>query len=339
MKHPLIINLLNLGFCRFEDSVSTPSLRSPKFASAPPNLSFRGWWTFPYYSCSQRKWILSYSIAIAPVKHPEYVLFAICSLIFDDNPNCRFFCCCSFLPSLTTRCLFHADRLRGFLSIDIDVSELYINQCDMNNNQFYSENHYSNFRNNKFSHNQDHHHQQQQQQQQINPPLINSFTPLQPQSTFHLDNEIDAFHGSHKCHRDSMDVSDLAFCKHFNWIFPLSTWSLFSSASLFVQRHSNDSRFIEFQCQFRPQYLNNNRLSSINGWTRGSYQCLCKQGFYSIRHPDGFNGTIMEVAYEEYLTNKSSFYVDSFLCMPCMEGCISCTGPTPCLAMYNWPFR
>lgn len=97
--------------------------------------------------------------------------------------------------------------------------------------------------------------------------------------------------------------------------------------------------FHQFQCQFRPQYLNNNRMSTINGWTRGSYQCLCKQGFYSIRHPDGFNGTIMEVAYEEYLANASSFYVDSFLCLPCMEGCVSCTGPTPCLARYNWPFR
>lgn len=94
------------------------------------------------------------------------------------------------------------------------------------------------------------------------------------------------------------------------------------------------------QCQFRPQYLNsNNRLPTIIGWTRGSYQCLCKQGFYSTRHPDGFNGTIMEVAYEEYLTNLSNFYVDSFVCLPCMEGCDSCTGPTPCLATYNWPFR
>lgn len=95
------------------------------------------------------------------------------------------------------------------------------------------------------------------------------------------------------------------------------------------------------QCQFRPQYLNsnNNRLPTINGWTRGSYQCLCSRGYYSKRHPDGFNGTIMEVAYEEYLTNASTFYVDSFICLPCMEGCESCSGPTPCLATYNWPFR
>lgn len=95
------------------------------------------------------------------------------------------------------------------------------------------------------------------------------------------------------------------------------------------------------QCQFRPQYLNsnNNRLPTINGWTRGSYQCMCKRGFYSTQHPDGFNGTIMEVAYVDYLTNVSSFYVDAFICLPCMEGCESCTGPTPCLARYHWPFR
>lgn len=174
------------GYFRFEDSATTPSLRSPKFAAAPPNLSFRGWWTFPYYSCIQRKWILSYSIAIAPVKHPEYdFLLQICLM---KPETCLF----SF---------FHIARLRGFLSIDIDVSELYINQCDMNNNQFYSENHYSN-RNNKSPFNQDH-----QQQQQMN-QYFTQLTPLQPPSSaFHLDNEIDAFHGSHKCHRDSMDVS------------------------------------------------------------------------------------------------------------------------------------
>lgn len=95
------------------------------------------------------------------------------------------------------------------------------------------------------------------------------------------------------------------------------------------------------QCQFRPQYLNsnNNRLPTINGWTRGSYQCLCKQGFYSTQHPDGFNGTIMEVAFVDYLTNVSSFYVDAFICLPCMEGCESCIDATPCQATYQWPFR
>lgn len=129
--------------------------------------------------------------------------------------------------------------------------------------------------------------------------------------------------------------------KHFNWIFfPLFWLDLFQSFHPLASSASPLKTILRFeQCQFRPQYLNNNRLSTINGWTRGSYQCLCKQGYYSIRHPDGFNGTIMEVAYEEYLTNASSYYIDSFLCLPCMEGCISCSGPTPCLARYNWPFR
>lgn len=95
-----------------------------------------------------------------------------------------------------------------------------------------------------------------------------------------------------------------------------------------------------FQCQFRPQHLSNsNKPSTINGWTRGSYQCLCKMGYYSTRHPDGFNGSIMEVAYEEFRDNSSSYYADSFVCLQCMPGCTNCTGPTPCLATYNWPFR
>lgn len=84
--------------------------------------------------------------------------------------------------------------LRGFLSIDIDVSGLYINQCDMSN-QFYSDSHHnSHFRySSKFNHNP----------QLFTHPIIS----LQSPSPFHVDNEIYAFHDSHKCHRDSMDVS------------------------------------------------------------------------------------------------------------------------------------
>lgn len=44
----------------------TKTLRSPKFVPSPPDESFLGWWTYPYYSCNQKKWILSYSIAIPP---------------------------------------------------------------------------------------------------------------------------------------------------------------------------------------------------------------------------------------------------------------------------------
>lgn len=66
------------------------------------------------------------------------------------------------------------------------------------------------------------------------------------------------------------------------------------------------------QCQFRPQYLNNNRLSTINGWTRGSYQCLCKQGFYSIRHPEGYNG-IMQFSMLFMYILRSTFAQSVFL--------------------------
>lgn len=114
------------------------------------------------------------------------------------------------------------------MSIDVDVSELYINQCDMNNNQFPGENHYSNIRNNKFSSNQDH---QLQAQAQMSQFFTHQLTPLQPPSAFQIDNEIDAFHGSHKCHRESMDVSNLP--KHFNWILPSNALKAFNSRSFF----------------------------------------------------------------------------------------------------------
>lgn len=102
---------------------------------------------------------------------------------------------------------FSKTRLRGFLSIDIDISELYINQCDINN-EFYSDIHYSNFRNNKFTFDYSHDDQQENIQQQY---YSHHLIPLKQQSSqFQLDNEIDAFHGSHKCHRVEMDVSALS---------------------------------------------------------------------------------------------------------------------------------
>lgn len=87
------------------------------------------------------------------------------------------------------------------------------------------------------------------------------------------------------------------------------------------------------QCEYRPP------LRYTSSWTRGAYQCICKPGFYSIRHPDGFNGTIMEVAYQEYRDNISTYYEDVFQCIQCAVGCTSCTNSAPCLATYNWAVR
>lgn len=76
-----------------------------------------------------------------------------------------------------------------------------------------------------------------------------------------------------------------------------------------------------------------------NGWTRGAYQCLCRPGYYSARHPNGFNGTYMEVAYQEYRENVSTYYMEDFRCVACAEGCVHCNSSAPCLASYNWIFR
>lgn len=95
------------------------------------------------------------------------------------------------------------------------------------------------------------------------------------------------------------------------------------------------------QCEFRsPNAINVAAIGNAHAaWMRGAYQCVCRAGFYSQRHSDGFNGTLMEVAYQEWRDNVSAYYADSFTCARCAPGCDSCTDPRPCLATYNWPFR
>lgn len=60
--------------------------------------------------------------------------------------------------------------MRGFLSVDIDVSDLHINQCNLPITRFVPS------RTNQLSNHDD------------------------------VFNEIDVFHNSHKCHEDSMQV-------------------------------------------------------------------------------------------------------------------------------------
>lgn len=129
----------SLSSFRFADESSSPTLRSPKFAPSPPNIYYKGWWTFPYFSCSLSKWILSYSIAIPP--------------------NGR-------------------HGLRGFISIDIDVTGLRVNQCEAPVAY-------------RFNY------------QQIQTRRLH----LVDTQTSEYINDIQAFHKSHKCHRDTMVVS------------------------------------------------------------------------------------------------------------------------------------
>ncbi|XP_067622555.1 probable G-protein coupled receptor CG31760 isoform X2 [Eurosta solidaginis] len=218
----------------FQDENISPSSHSPKFVPRPPNKHNNGWWTFPYFSCTFSKWIISYSIAIPPSgRH----------------------------------------GLLGFISIDIDVTGLRVNQCEDPIHRL--------------------------SDQHLHLRRLHISEGLIAESILNLQ----AFHGSHKCHRNTM------------------------------------------KCEYRlpttetPTITTSKIISSPNSWSRGSYQCLCRRGFYSIRHPDGFNGTIMEIAWKEHQENVSSYYEDVFTCLQCAPGCDICKDPKPCLANYNWPFR
>ncbi|XP_044251062.2 probable G-protein coupled receptor CG31760 [Drosophila takahashii] len=236
----------------FDDETSTPTLRSPKFAPSPPNNYYKGWWTFPYFSCSLSRWLVSYSIAIPPTgRH----------------------------------------GLRGFISIDIDLSTLRVNQCEAEPYQFGS-------RRQKL--------QQLQQQHRLSArrsPFLGGRMGLIDEGTI---NDLQAFHSSHKCHRTSM------VCDYRQ---PSAETPTITGGKLVTS------------------------LTGSSSWSRGSYQCLCRGGFYSLRHPDGFNGTIMEIAWQEQQDNISNYYTEVFKCLPCAPGCDTCTGPEPCLANYHWPFR
>ncbi|KAB0794215.1 hypothetical protein PPYR_13835 [Photinus pyralis] len=185
----------------YEDADSSPGLRSPKFMDSPLKVSYRGWWTYPYYSCISRKWLTSYSVPIpSPGRH----------------------------------------GMKGYLSLDVDVSNLEVNQCEDDHLGSYS--------------------------------------------------EILVLHGTHKCHN------------------------------------------LTSKCVYRSQL-------GLTGWSRGSYQCKCRPGFYSPHHAGIFNGTIVEIAWQEQETNNSNAWSTIFRCKQCAPGCHHCFGPEPCLATYNWPFR
>lgn len=260
---------------RFEDELSTPGLRSPKFSPSPPNASFRGWWTYPYYSCNKSRWLLSYSVAIPP----------------------------------TSR-----HGIRGFLSIDVDVSDLQVNQCD---------------RSRKF--------------EEVTPRSgggggegrvkARYETFFQKNAVIFVntednEKEIEAFLGSHKCHAETMN------CDNRNYPFINNKLLLHPGGSA-GEAGAGGSGSHAMPGLYTPSYA-----SSANSmWVRGAYQCTCKAGYYSMRHPHGFNGTLMEVSYLEYLANVSHIYATTFVCYKCAPGCDSCDSPAPCLATYNWPFR
>lgn len=262
-------NTISISPLRFEDELSTPVLRSPKFSPSPPNASFRGWWTYPYYSCNKSRWLLSYSVAIPP----------------------------------TSR-----HGVRGFLSIDVDVSELQVNQCDRSRkfNPVPAATTTSTTRSNAGK---------------------SRFETIFEKNSVILVNtednakEIEAFLGSHKCHAETMN------CDNRNYPFINNKLFMHAGGGMGSGR-------------VMPGLSTTSYASSANSmWVRGFYQCSCKPGYYSMRHPHGYNGTLMEVSYLEQLNNVSQIYTSTFVCHKCATGCDSCDSPAPCLATYNWPFR
>ncbi|XP_012214859.2 probable G-protein coupled receptor CG31760 isoform X3 [Linepithema humile] len=71
---------------------SQPDTNLPWFENAGGSGELRGWWTIPYFSCKTRRWLISYSVNVKPP---------------DVRPG-----------------------VREFISMDIDISGLEINQCD-----------------------------------------------------------------------------------------------------------------------------------------------------------------------------------------------------------------
>ncbi|CAH1399614.1 unnamed protein product [Nezara viridula] len=164
----------------------------------PSMPSAAGFWTFPYYSCQARSWVISYSVTVPTHKHGN----------------------------------------SGYVSVDVDITRLGINQCD----------------------------------------------PSEPHSS--KDNMLNVFRGSHKCHNTTKCV------------------------------YSESER----------------------KWSRGSYVCHCKAGYYMAHPQVPFLGNLVEAAWLDALSNGSSTY-ETFRCERCAPGCQTCDSHAPCLASYNWPFR
>lgn len=113
---------------------------SPAPRAQPSRLD--GWWTQPYFSCPLQKWLLSYSLIIPPSPKGHY------------------------------------SDLRGLISIDIEITDLRVNQCHGKDEST-------------------HHHQ----------------TEHARTAALHLhwDQDIEVFYGSHKCHRSNMKVGIFAY--------------------------------------------------------------------------------------------------------------------------------
>lgn len=123
-------------------TTSSLSTFSPLHLSPQHPERLNGWWTYPYFSCPLQKWLISYSLIIPPSLKGHH----------------------------------HSD-LSGLISIDIEITDLRVNQCHQDNRN-----------------SNDH---QKEKEQHSRSGFLNHL----PQ-----DQDIAVFYDSHKCHRRHMRV-------------------------------------------------------------------------------------------------------------------------------------
>lgn len=58
----------SLLFSRYESAQESDTLRSRKFMPSPSEASMQGWWTYPYYSCEAKRWLLSYTVPVSSIR-------------------------------------------------------------------------------------------------------------------------------------------------------------------------------------------------------------------------------------------------------------------------------
>lgn len=79
------------------------------------------------------------------------------------------------------------------------------------------------------------------------------------------------------------------------------------------------------------------------GFRRGSYKCVCKDGFYfpdteapkELRY---FNGTDIETEFYKNISGKDNYY-EKMICLPCGKGCTVCENGRSCMFEHNWVLR
>ncbi|KAL5021248.1 hypothetical protein ScPMuIL_000403 [Solemya velum] len=78
------------------------------------------------------------------------------------------------------------------------------------------------------------------------------------------------------------------------------------------------------------------------GFRRGSYKCVCKDGYY---FPDVtamqryYNGTEVGNEYTKRKRGEANIYDTAFECLQCATGCDTCEDASPCILTLNWVQR